>query len=733
MRFFKVLGLVILGLVVVVAVSGYLFIRSFDLNKYKPYISEVAEKQLGRKLAINGNAELGISLVPTLIINDVELANPVWAQNPEMVKMGKLEIKLALMPLLKRKVVVDNITLIKPIINLEVAANGEASWDFKKTPKIGHQQLNLMKDQAIATGLVDMKTADKAVAIVNENPAAAALAGFAAKNILIENGSFNFINQQTGQNINVELIKLAMSAGNMDDEVKAEFEVLFNGNNIKGSTVLGAPNLLLDGGTEAYPVALNATAYGVILQLDGNVWDALKKPSFSVNADIHNPQGNFEAPDVKLLTKIEGNLQNIKADIASLNINGNVLNGTVIADIANSVPYITANLNSDKLDVQSMLPPAKTAWDFSLIKEANASQMVPNKVIPYALLNQVNAKALINVKTLIVNPDLTMNNVTLNASVLNGVLNVNPLQMNVGGGELNATMVVNASNASVKIMAVSKGIIAQDLYSKLRASPNSANFGFIEGGNTDININLVGSGMTYRQLVDSLNGQAIVIVDKSIVHPGTLDILTGNFIMQILNTLKLNKSNEKELDLSCAVVRADFANGMVNFPKGIAINSKQLNLVSDGKFNLVSDGLDFSVRPYSGKVIDANIAQALTSFIKIKGTAQEPKIVLDDKQAIKALAGIAATGGTAYLGSQLMLDNDATPCYTALKGTVYQNRFPAPTAIQKTEQDIYQGADGAVNDGLNAAKTTGKDAAKDLKKSVKDLENAAKGLLKSFK
>ena len=176
MRFIKVLIKVIIGLIIVAAIAGYLFIRNFDLNKYKSEISTLAEEQLGRKLAINGEAKLGISFTPTLIIEDVELANAEGASQPQMVTVGSLEVKLALLPLLKRQVVIDNVILQNPVINLEVAADGTPNWVFKKSGgQVSPQQIELLKDQAIATGLVDMKTADKAAEIVQKNPAAAAV------------------------------------------------------------------------------------------------------------------------------------------------------------------------------------------------------------------------------------------------------------------------------------------------------------------------------------------------------------------------------------------------------------------------------------------------------------------------------------------------------------------------------------------------------------------------------
>ena len=734
MRFIKIVLSVVIGLVVVIAVAGYLFVRNFDLNKYKSDISLLAQERLGRKLAINGDARLGISFSPTLIVNDVELANADWASQPQMVKVGSLEIKLALLPLLKRQVVIDNITLQNPVINLEINDDGTPNWNmFESSTTVSPQQVQLIKDQAVASGLVDMKTADKAAEMVQKNPASLALAGFAAQNILIENGQFSLANHQTGSYLQVDLLKFALKAPNIDSDINTEFDVLINGQNVKGTAVLGSLNKIL-AGTEDYPISASLSAYGVSADASLMVHNILTEPSFAMTLNLHNPLGNFDAPEVKLAADVNGNLQVLSANISSLNVNGNVITGTMGLNLSDKIPYVTANLNSDALDVSSLLVNKKVAFAFpEFISAANASQFVPNQKIPFELMSLANAKLALNVKTLKVNSDLTLNDVYVDASLLNNILNINPAKANLGGGTFNLVATVDAPSQNVKLTAVGNSIVLQQLYSKLSVIPNSDTFGFASGGNTDINVSLTGKGDTYRQLVDSLNGSVIAIVDQSVVQPGKLDFLVGNFVMQILHTLKLDNVKSENIELNCAVVRADVANGIVNFPKGIALSSKPLNLVSSGKYNLVTDALDFTVRPYSGQIIDANLAQAISSFIKIKGTAQEPKIVLDDVQALKTLAGIAASGGTTYLGSQLVLDADSTPCYTALKGTPYQSRFPGPGIVSKTSQDIYQGADKTVNEGIEAVKATVNTSSEDVKKSLKNLEKAAKGFLNSLK
>lgn len=734
MRFIKIVLSVVIGLVVVIAVAGYLFVRNFDLNKYKSDISLLAQERLGRKLAINGDARLGISFSPTLIVNDVELANADWASQPQMVKVGSLEIKLALLPLLKRQVVIDNITLQNPVINLEINDDGTPNWNmFESSTTVSPQQVQLIKDQAVASGLVDMKTADKSAEMVQKNPASLALAGFAAQNILIENGQFSLANHQTGSYLQVDLLKFALKAPNIDSDINTEFDVLINGQNVKGTAVLGSLNKIL-AGTEDYPISASLSAYGVSADASLMVHNILTEPSFAMTLNLHNPLGNFDAPEVKLAADVNGNLQVLSANISSLNVNGNVITGTMGLNLSDKIPYVTANLNSDALDVSSLLVNKKVAFAFpEFISAANASQFVPNQKIPFELMSLANAKLALNVKTLKVNSDLTLNDVYVDASLLNNILNINPAKANLGGGTFNLVATVDAPSQNVKLTAVGNSIVLQQLYSKLSVIPNSDTFGFASGGNTDINVSLTGKGDTYRQLVDSLNGSVIAIVDQSVVQPGKLDFLVGNFVMQILHTLKLDNVKSENIELNCAVVRADVANGIVNFPKGIALSSKPLNLVSSGKYNLVTDALDFTVRPYSGQIIDANLAQAISSFIKIKGTAQEPKIVLDDVQALKTLAGIAASGGTTYLGSQLVLDADSTPCYTALKGTPYQSRFPGPGIVSKTSQDIYQGADKTVNEGIDAVKATVNTSSEDVKKSLKNLEKAAKGFLNSLK
>ena len=119
MRFIKKTVSIVCSLIIIVALGGFIFVRNFDLNRYKSHIEEIVLRETGRQLHLNGDAKIGISLIPTVEINDVTFANPDWAEYPDMIKLQKLEVKFAIMPLLHRQVEIDKLILDGPEIYLE--------------------------------------------------------------------------------------------------------------------------------------------------------------------------------------------------------------------------------------------------------------------------------------------------------------------------------------------------------------------------------------------------------------------------------------------------------------------------------------------------------------------------------------------------------------------------------------------------------------------------------------
>lgn len=700
MRILKVTAWVVFGLAAVIVVGGYLFLRSFDLNKYKPYVYNLVEKETGRKLAVNGDAELGISLIPTVVLNDVAFANPAWAKNPNMLTAKQIEVKFALLPLLKKQIEIEKIALISPSVNLEKAKDGAASWDFKP-----------LSEDTVKQAIAQTPRADKVETEIKpeKNPEMALLAGFAARDVLIENGQVSYDDAQGGQKINLGINQITLSVPSFKDNVSGSFNVVYDGQAYKGEFTAGSVEQAMKD-KEPFPLNLTATAMGINIKLDGNASDLTgANPRYTFKTNIYNPAGNLKAPETTLVADVDGDLNEVAAKISTLNIVNNNITGTVKVNWSKKVPYVDAVLQSPALNLQNFSQSSNFALELpSLIGEAQALTMVPDTTIPYGFLNQVNGKADLKVGQLIVGPGMQASNVLVKANLNGGILTVNPLQLQFGGGDIDAYLTVNAAAKNVQLKATSKNMLLQNLHKEFQVT-GSSDFGVLSGGKLDLDINVSGNGATYRQLVNNLKGTAIAIVDKSVLQTGNLKFLTGNFVTQLMAGIGIDTSKTGKLDLTCAVVRADLGQGDAVFPKGIAVDSKQLKLVSDGKINLLNDKIDFTVKPFSGKVVDTNVVQAISSLLKVKGTLENPKLAIDDKEALKTVIGIAATGGTAYLGSKLALDADSSPCYTALQGTAYANRFPKPAGVQAAGQDVYKGVTQGVDDSVKMLKDTAKD------------------------
>jgi len=124
---------VLIALAVIVllpAVAVAVLIATFDPEALKPRIEAAVEQATGRDLTLAGPIRLQPSLVPTVAVDDVSLANMPGGSRPQMVTVRRVEIELALLPLLSRRVELHRLVLQAPDILLETDAQGQPNWVF---------------------------------------------------------------------------------------------------------------------------------------------------------------------------------------------------------------------------------------------------------------------------------------------------------------------------------------------------------------------------------------------------------------------------------------------------------------------------------------------------------------------------------------------------------------------------------------------------------------------------
>jgi AsmA protein len=119
-------------LVVLVVAGGSVVALSFDPDSLKTRIVAAVKQATGRDLTLNGRIRLGQSLQPTLVVQDVAFANPPGFSRPQMATLERLDVKLALIPLLSRRIEIASLVLEKPDIILETDAQGRPNWQFTR-------------------------------------------------------------------------------------------------------------------------------------------------------------------------------------------------------------------------------------------------------------------------------------------------------------------------------------------------------------------------------------------------------------------------------------------------------------------------------------------------------------------------------------------------------------------------------------------------------------------------
>ncbi len=121
-----------LGGLIVLLVAAVLVVPSFiDWNAHKGQILSVIEEKTGRTAAIDGDIDLAILPAPALRVAGVRLANFKGAVSPDMLRLKEVRLRLSIGALFEGRIAIEQLDLVEPVIALEVAADGSASWDFE--------------------------------------------------------------------------------------------------------------------------------------------------------------------------------------------------------------------------------------------------------------------------------------------------------------------------------------------------------------------------------------------------------------------------------------------------------------------------------------------------------------------------------------------------------------------------------------------------------------------------
>lgn len=108
-----------------------IFLTFFDWNLLRPALAREITAKTGRPAAIAGDLKVHVwSWNPSMRIDGLSLGNPSWADRKLMFGAKRITISMSLGRLLRGQIVLPEVELLEPTINLERDSRGRASWEL---------------------------------------------------------------------------------------------------------------------------------------------------------------------------------------------------------------------------------------------------------------------------------------------------------------------------------------------------------------------------------------------------------------------------------------------------------------------------------------------------------------------------------------------------------------------------------------------------------------------------
>ena len=122
------IGILVVIVLLVVAAIALPFLLPREVIKAQ--LEQRVSEQLGRDFRIEGPLELRPWRPFALSLADVRLANPDWAENPDLARIASVELDVDALAYLGGTLAIERLAITQPALALEVREDGTPSWQL---------------------------------------------------------------------------------------------------------------------------------------------------------------------------------------------------------------------------------------------------------------------------------------------------------------------------------------------------------------------------------------------------------------------------------------------------------------------------------------------------------------------------------------------------------------------------------------------------------------------------
>lgn len=343
--------LVVFGVGVAVVAVAPLFL-STEIAKER--IAEEISGWTGRHVTLSGEPE--VSLFPTLTVtlHGISIANPPGMEGPPFVSMEAVVGRVKILPLFLGRTEIAEFSLIKPRINLRIAADGRQNWrEIKPLLPIPPRVAGGSAPPASGAPAGRQPAPPRPVPTVT-------LGRF-----IMQGGIITFENERTGEHDALNAVDIDFSWPSVTSAASGSGSFVWRGETVDFDASVARPLDLLGGDTSDLHLALSSTP--VRFSFDGK-GGRIESLQFAGRLKLKTPSlrrmiewfgtpmgpGNILGP-AALDGQITWDRPDLAVDQASLELDGNDAEGAMSVHFDGDRPSLQGTFAADKLDVTPYL------------------------------------------------------------------------------------------------------------------------------------------------------------------------------------------------------------------------------------------------------------------------------------------------------------------------------------------------------------------------------------------
>jgi AsmA family protein len=636
-----------LALVVMAAAGIGWWLHRADLVALLRAQAAASETMTGRVLALRGPVSIRLWPRPSIVAQDVALANASWGSVPQMLVVERVEGQLAWSGLLRGAITISRLALSGVQVSLETGPAGEGNWLL---------QPGARRDAGSAE-----RAAEGGGGLVVEIEA-----------LTVSDGRIDWLGpvkaKQTPRQLAVQTLAVdALSRAQASLRLAARldgqpFEIT--------GRVPGIAAWSADGGVRAVDATLAAP--GLTAQIKGELpASGGSRFSLEIAGRVEQTQAlsrviaaasGLPVP-VSIAARVGGTSSAFTVEPLALTFARGALRGKVDYREAGKRPHLSATLTADEIDLGGA-PAGARGTAAAAAPGQRTRRLFPDTPLPFERIAALDGELKLRIGVLRLANGVVVRELSLDGRAHAGELQLTADRFTLAEGQAQGRLEVQAARnpPAVRLNATASQLNLGQLLTRDGRAP-------LSGGPTDASIDYRGTGRSPRALAASADGELRVAIGPARVTAAGLEF-GGDALLRVFSMVNPFHKSDGVTELQCAAIRLPAQSGLITVRQSLAYQTSKVSVVAFGTIDLRNESLDLVIRPTIREGLGIGPGQ-LAELVRLTGNLRSPSVGLDTIGALRtalSVGGALATSGLSLLAEGLLRRGtaDPAPCRTAL-------------------------------------------------------------------